>query len=67
MFFMAKAAGKIICPRCGFEMNHHGDKVVYGVGDERNPNPRTIDPLLGGSISEFHTCPNCGHIETRNA
>jgi len=65
---MAKAASRIICPRCGFEMNHHGDKVVYGVGaPDAEPNPLMIDPLLGGFISEFHTCPNCGHIETRNA
>jgi predicted RNA-binding Zn-ribbon protein involved in translation (DUF1610 family) len=68
MIFMAKAVGKIICPRCGFEMNHHADKVVRGVGvPDAVPNLRAIDPLLGGSISEFHTCPNCGHIEIRNA
>ncbi len=70
---MAKTADKMICPRCGVEMNHHCDKLVYGTGSqeaelqENTQIDPVIDPLLGGVISEFHTCPKCGTAACRNA
>jgi ribosomal protein S27AE len=73
-----KSADKMICPRCGAEMNHHCDKLVYATGQETplqesaQSDPVTdpvidpsIDPLLGGVISEFHTCPKCGSAACR--
>jgi ribosomal protein S27AE len=48
---------KMICPQCGVAMNHHADKLIYA--DE---SPRSD---LGASLAEFHTCPNCGHGESR--
>ena len=79
--FRQKIADKMICPRCGARMNHHGDKLVYG----GNPLPNDtseidatkadapeigaseIDPFCGGLIVEFHGCPNCGAAASRNA
>jgi hypothetical protein len=53
----------MICPKCGATMNHHGEKLVYG-GEGRPPG---IDPLLGGSVEEFHACPGCGYVASRPA
>ena len=69
---MAKSTGGTIRPQCGVEMNHHCDKLVYATGQETMPqeNAQTdpvIDPLLGGVISEFHSCPKCGSAACRNA
>lgn len=58
------AATKMICPKCGFEMNHHGDKLIYANESDNVPAP---DPALGGFIEEFHTCPNCGASASRQA
>ena len=61
---MAKIASKMICPRCGVEMNHHCDKLVYTTeAKEEGP----TDPGLGGFIEEFHTCPKCGGGASRHA
>jgi predicted RNA-binding Zn-ribbon protein involved in translation (DUF1610 family) len=56
---MPAAAAKMICEKCGAAMNHHCDKLVY-TGDW----PETE---LGGTIVEFHACPNCGHGAARPA
>ena len=53
---------KMLCPRCGAEMNHHAMKVDYGVDD-----PNLIDPVFGGALKEVHCCPHCGHTELRTA
>jgi len=53
---------KMVCPKCGAEMNHHATKVDYG-----NDDPSTIDPVFGGVLKEAHCCPNCGHTEFREA
>jgi ribosomal protein S27AE len=54
---MVKSVGKMICPHCGEEMNHHGDKLLYAT----DPQPSGLDDLtMGGFIEEFHTCPQCG-------
>jgi ribosomal protein S27AE len=52
---------KMLCSRCGAEMNHHAMKVDYGVDD------LNIDPVYGGVLKEAHCCPNCGHTELRTA
>jgi rubredoxin len=46
------------CKMCGWEMNHHGDKVIYG---ER------AEGVLVEQIAEAHTCPNCGYNDSRMA
>lgn len=52
---------KMICPKCGWEMNHHAVKV-FPVDDSSK-----IDNLFDGILEEIHTCPHCGNIETRKA
>jgi ribosomal protein S27AE len=54
--------GRMICPRCGAEMNHHSDKLIYQSGDSGR-----MDPTLGGTVEEFHSCPNCGASASRAA
>jgi ribosomal protein S27AE len=61
---VAKIASKMICPRCGVEMNHHGDKIVYNSDSQE---AASTDPRLGGFIEEFHTCPKCGGGASRHA
>jgi ribosomal protein S27AE len=55
---------KMICPKCGVEMNHHAMKVDYGASLD---NPTAIDPLFGGVLQEAHTCPECGTTELRGS
>lgn len=52
---------KMKCPKCGAEMNHHGDKLVYGGENGSAAN------VLGGAIEEFHSCPKCGRNASRPA
>lgn len=61
---VAKSKNKMICPRCGVEMNHHSDKLVYAT-DRRDV--AAIDPTQGGFIEEFHTCPKCGDAASRHS
>ena len=61
---MATTARNMICPVCGAEMNHHGNKLVYGTDPQGT---RQIDPVLGGFVDEFHTCPKCGAAANRVA
>jgi ribosomal protein S27AE len=53
---------KMICPRCGFEMNHHAFKIDY-----EPDSASKIDPAFGGVLKETHTCPHCGDVEFRDA
>jgi hypothetical protein len=39
-------------------MNHHADKLDYQDGASR-------DPDLGGVVTEVHSCPDCGNVETQ--
>ena len=57
------AAGRIICPRCGSEMNRHAEKLDYSV-DSSGP---SFDSILGAALMEFHTCPGCRYIVERGA
>ena len=57
------AKRKLICAKCGAEMNHHADKLIY---DEKR-STATNDPSLGGAIEETHSCPGCGAVASRSA
>jgi len=59
---MARQKNKMICPKCGAEMNHHADKLVYSVSSEE---VRKLNAALGGVIEETHCCPGCGAVESR--
>ena len=57
---------KMICPKCGTQMNHHADKLDYTAAlTELN----VVDSNLGGILEEVHTCPNpnCKNVEVRTA
>ena len=52
---MTAMTGKIICPHCAAEMNHHADKLVYsdlGIDEDE-------------ALFEFHACPECGASVSR--
>jgi len=50
------------CPKCGAEMNHHSDKLLHPTSPE---DAEHIDPVFGGLVEEFHTCPKCGASASR--
>lgn len=54
---------KMICPKCGTQMNHHANKPDRSADMTE---PSAVDPELGG-ILEIHTCPNCRHTEAHRA
>jgi ribosomal protein S27AE len=54
---------QMICSQCKVEMSHHCDKVVCSAGTDEAGN----DPVLGGTIAEYHTCPKCGGGALRHA
>jgi ribosomal protein S27AE len=54
----------MICPKCGDEMNHHADKLVYPISAE---DARRVNEGLGGVIEETHCCPGCGAVESRRS
>jgi predicted RNA-binding Zn-ribbon protein involved in translation (DUF1610 family) len=53
---------KMKCPNCGADMNRHAEKVDYTAASN---DLQAIDPVLGGVIEEFHTCPKCGSNASR--
>lgn len=55
---------KMICPTCGVEMNCHTEKLVYSGGRVEQ---QVFDPINGGVIEEFYTCPECGQTLARRA
>lgn len=59
---MSKQENKMICPKCGHEMNHHADKLVYSTSAQR-AEKMTLE--LGGVIEETHGCPGCGAVASR--
>ena len=61
---MAMQRSKMICPKCGAEMNHHADKLVDPV---KADDIRHVNPSLGGVVEEMHACPKCGGVESRLA
>ena len=60
---MSKQESKMICPKCGDEMNHHADKLVYPAAQEAEK----MNLALGGVIEETHGCPGCGAVASRRA
>jgi hypothetical protein len=61
---MAKHSPKMICPRCGAEMNQHAEKLVEPTSAEM---AKRIDPALGAIVQEMHTCSGCGVGAMREA
>jgi ribosomal protein S27AE len=59
---MASPKSKMICPKCGAEMNHHADKLVDPVTPEDR---KHFNYTLGGMIEEMHSCPGCGAVASR--
>lgn len=57
-------AKKMLCPKCGGEMNHHADKLNTTA---TLTEPDALDPDFGGIIEEIYTCANCKNIEIRNS
>ncbi len=57
-------SSKMICPRCGVEMNLHAEKVVDPTTLEM---ARRCDPGLDGVVEEMHSCPRCGGGAMREA
>ena len=55
---------KLICPKCGAEMNHHADKLIYSANPDEN---HQVNPELGGVVEETHGCPGCGAVALRRA
>lgn len=57
-------AQRLVCEKCGKEMNHHADKLA----DPRCAEDAAhCDAELGGLVEEMHTCPACGGCEMRCA
>jgi len=54
---------KMICPRCGAEMNNHAEKISYETAEGN----RKADAVFGGVVDEIHTCPGCANVESRAA
>jgi len=47
----------MICPRCGAEMNHHAEKLLYPLD---RADVASVDSVMGGILEEVHSCPACG-------
>ena len=54
-------SGRLLCPRCGGQMNFHAEKV------DRSLDPAGADIDLDGVVAEFHTCPGCKYVLERAA
>ena len=54
----------MICPKCGDEMNHHADKLVYPTSPQE---AEKMNLTLDGMIEEMHYCPGCGMAASRRA
>jgi predicted RNA-binding Zn-ribbon protein involved in translation (DUF1610 family) len=60
---MTTVSTKIQCPKCGAEMNLHAQKIVYA-GSSTHNEPQ--EELFNGALQEFHSCPQCGAVASRN-
>ena len=58
------ANNKLICSKCGSEMNHHADKLVYPANPD---DTHQTSSELGAVLEETHACPGCGAVESRRA
>jgi len=50
----------MICARCGHDLNHHADKLIYPTGSDE-------EHLLGGIVEEVYACPACGTGASRRS
>jgi ribosomal protein S27AE len=55
---------KMICPKCGIEMNHHAEKIDYSFAPDEAD---AAGSDFGGALQEIHSCPECGQTKTRRA
>jgi C4-type Zn-finger protein len=49
-------SGRLLCPRCGGQMNLHAEKIDPAADSE----PDDV-------VAEFHTCPACKYVLQRAA
>ena len=61
---MSKQESKMICPKCGDEMNHNADKLVYPGSPQE---AEKMNLTLAGVIDETHGCPGCGAVASCRA
>jgi ribosomal protein S27AE len=54
-------SGRLLCPRCGGQMNLHAEKV------DRSLDSAGADTGMDGVVAEFHTCPACKYVLERTA
>jgi ribosomal protein S27AE len=59
-----KKRKKMVCPKCGGEMNHHADKLIHPATAEE---AKKINLAFGGLVEETHACPACGAVGSRPA
>ncbi|HSF62340.1 MAG TPA: hypothetical protein VLA69_11645 [Gaiellaceae bacterium] len=52
------------CPKCGTEMNHQADKLVYPVTAEE---AAAVTAVFDGVLEIVFACPGCGWIDSRRA
>jgi predicted RNA-binding Zn-ribbon protein involved in translation (DUF1610 family) len=52
------------CARCGAEMNHQADKLVY---PRTREDAERMTEAMDGVIEEVYACPACGFIDSRRA
>jgi len=52
-------SGRLLCPRCGGQMNFHAEKI------DRGADPAGADAILDGVVAQFHTCPGCKYVLER--
>ena len=51
---------RMICPRCGAEMNHHAMKIDYSQTPDES-----YASVFEGLLEEVHSCPHCHLTEFR--
>jgi len=50
------------CPKCGGQMNHQADKLVYPLTATE---AESTTPGLDGVIETVFACPSCGWVDAR--
>jgi len=55
---------KVLCPKCGAEMNRHARKLRSPVSPQ---DAELVDDDLGGILMELNSCPECGASVARDA
>lgn len=55
-------AEKILCPKCGAQMNHHANKLNYTTALSEL---EAVGSDYRGILDAVHTCPNCRNVAVR--